>query len=168
MKQAPAKSQIDVATLQALLAEKEAEIAVRDQQIAAVQEQLRGRDLLIEKLKHQLAGMRRHRFGSSSEALDQLELTLEEEEIARAAETPVEDAAAKTPAPDTSKRKPKRKPLPDHLPRNETVLTPGDACGVCGGRLKHLGEDVTEELEYVARPFRRQPDRPSAHGVFLL
>jgi len=96
--------------------------------------------------------MRRHRFGSSSEALDQLELTLEEEEIAQAAETPGEDVA-EAPAPDDAKRKPKRKPLPEHLPRNETVLSPGDACSDCGGRLKHLGEDVTEELEYVPGRF---------------
>ena len=99
MNTAPANPQIDVA---ALLAEKEAEIA-------GFKAQLRGRDFLIEKLKHQLAGMRRHRFGSSSEALDQLELTLEEEEIARAAETPAEDDACEAPAPDDAKKKPKRK-----------------------------------------------------------
>ena len=43
--------------------------------------ELKSRDILIEKLKHQLAGMRQHRFGSRSEALDQLALTLEDEEI---------------------------------------------------------------------------------------
>jgi hypothetical protein len=81
----PENPQIDVADLQALLAEKEAEIAARDQHIAGFKAQLRGRDFLIEKLRHQLAGMRRHRFGSSSEALNQLELTLEEEEITQTA-----------------------------------------------------------------------------------
>jgi transposase len=49
------------------------------------------------------------------------------------------------PAP-LPKGKPKRKPLPGHLPRNETTLSPGDSCGECGGDLKTLGEDVTEEL----------------------
>jgi transposase len=148
----PAKAQIDIAALQSLLAEKEAEIAAFDQHIAGFKAQLRGRDFLIEKLRHQLAGMRRHRFGSSSEALDQLELTLEDEEIAQAAETPVEDVAEAS-VPNGAKRKPKRKPLPSHLPRNETVLSPGDACSDCGGRLKNLGEDVTEELEYVPGRF---------------
>ena len=38
--------------------------------------------------------------------------------------------------------------MPDHLPREETVLAPGDHCADCGGRLKRLGE----ELEY--RPGR--------------
>ena len=118
--------------------------------VASLASELKFRDLLIEKLKHQLAGQRRHRFGARSESLDQLELTLEEEEIALAAEAPVrQDTAA---APD-KKRQPKRRPLPDHLPRNETVLSAGDACADCGGRLKRLGEDVTEELEYVPGRF---------------
>ncbi len=46
-----------------------------------------------------------------------------------------------------------RKPLPDHLDRHEEVLSPGDECGRCGGALKTLGEDVTEELEYVPGRF---------------
>lgn len=153
MKSASENPQIDVAALQALLAEKEAEIASFKAQIDTRNAALRARDFLIEKLKHQLAGMRRHRFGSSSEAIDQLELTLEEEEIARAAETSVEDATVEAPASDSARRKPKRKPLPDHLPRNETLLVPGQACASCGGRLKRLGEDVTEELEYVPGRF---------------
>ena len=48
------------------------------------------------------------------------------------------------------KDKPKRRPIPDHIPRMEVELTPGaDACADCGGRLRRIGEDVTEELEYV-------------------
>ena len=68
----------DVAELQAMLAVREEELVARDAEI-------RVRDLLIEKLKHQLAGMRRHRFAASSETMDQLALSLEEQEIAAAA-----------------------------------------------------------------------------------
>ncbi len=118
--------------------------------VASLASELKFRDILIEKLKHQLVGLRRHQFGSRSESLDQLELTLEEEEIARAAEEPAEQAA---PAPAGEKRRPKRRPLPDHLQRNETVLSAGDACADCGGRLKQLGQDVTEELEYIPGRF---------------
>ena len=118
--------------------------------VASLASELKFRDILIEKLKHQLVGLRRHQFGSRSESLDQLELTLEEEEIARASGDPAEQAA---PALAGEKRRPKRRPLPDHLPRNETVLSAGDACASCGGRLKRLGEDVTEELEYVPGRF---------------
>lgn len=105
--------------------------------------------LRIAKLEHQLAGHRRHRFGSTSETMDQLELRLEEEEIAAAKIEPpaLPDTAAEP------KNKPKRKPLPDSLPRNEEVLSPGDACSACGGALKTLGEDITEELEYLPGRF---------------
>ena len=103
--------------------------------------------LKIAKLEHQLAGHRRQRFGSKSETMDQLQLRLEEEEI----------AASKTMAPVQNdnaepKAKPKRKPLPAELPRNEEVLSPGEACA-CGGKLRVLGEDVTEELDYIPGRF---------------
>ncbi len=120
--------------------------------VSSLASELKSRDILIEKLKHQLAGMRQHRFGSRSEALDQLTLTLEDEEIAASAQEPApDDANADQPA--APKGKPKRKPLPGHLPRHETTLSPGDSCGECGGALKTLGEDVTEELEYVPGRF---------------
>ncbi|MEQ9587355.1 MAG: IS66 family transposase [Parvibaculaceae bacterium] len=109
--------------------------------------ELRGRDLLIEKLKLQLSGMARHRFGSSAEGLQQLQLMLEDLEITRSTEVP---AGAPEPA---SKDKPVRKPLPDHLPRIDQVLETGDACNDCGGKLKRVGEDVTEELEYIPGRF---------------
>ena len=129
----------DVAALKAMVLTSRAELAARDAE-------LRNRDLLIEKLKHQLAGLRRQRFGVGSEALDQFELGLEDEEIGRAAE------ALPAPLPG-AKRQPKRRPLPEHLPREETVLTPGERCTDCGGSLKRLGEDVTEELEYIPGRF---------------
>jgi transposase len=105
--------------------------------------------LRIAKLEHQLAGLRRHRFGSTSESLDQLQLRLEDEEIAAAQA----DAVPPSGPTATPKGVPKRKPLPTHLPRQETVLAPGDACAACGGKLKPLGEDVTEELDYVPGRF---------------
>ena len=97
--------------------------------------------------------MRRHRFGSSSEALDQLQLILEDEEVAQAAElaeVPLDTSPSSEVEP---KAQPKRKPLPDHLPRHEEVLSLGENCNTCGGTFKSLGEDVTEELEYVPRRF---------------
>jgi len=74
----------------------------------------------------------------------------EDEEIAQAAEHAVPDTFDKERKP---KRQHSRKPLPEHLERQDTELTPGDACDRCGGALKTLGEDVTEELEYVPGRF---------------
>lgn len=112
--------------------------------------ELKSRDILIEKLQHQLSGLKRNRFGTSSETLDQLTLQLENEEIAEASSSS-EDPASKT---DKPKRRPKRKPLPDHLERIDQTLLPAESCDTCGGKLKHLSEDITEELEYVPGHFR--------------
>jgi transposase len=102
----------------------------------------------IEKLRHQLAGHARHRFGASSETAEQLQLALETSEIAAAAMT------ARLPLPDVEKDRPKRRPIPTHVPRMEVELSPAtDACVDCGGKLRRIGEDVTEELEYVPGRF---------------
>src|SRR5262249_19899790 len=78
------------------------------------------RTLEIEKLRFQLAKLRRMQFGHSSERLtrqiEQLELRLEELETGAAAE--VVEAG---PAMSRKRAAPKRKPLPDHLPRQEIV-----------------------------------------------
>jgi len=136
----------DVAALQAI-------IASQNEKLSIFETEIRARDYRIETLKHQLAGLRRHRFGHRSEALDQLELALEEEEIARAAAPRSDDEDAACEPAGEPKRKPRRKPLPDHLPRNEEILSPGPECSECGGSLRTLGEDVTEELEYVPGRF---------------
>ncbi len=123
------------------------------QLIGTLASEVKSQALLIEKLRHQLSGGRHHRFGASSEALDQLQLSLEEGEVAQIAEEKVrqtDDAPASDQKPA---RETRRKPLPDHLERKEQVLSPGDACKQCGGNLKTLGTNVTEELEYVPGRF---------------
>ncbi|WGI21224.1 IS66 family transposase [Amylibacter sp. IMCC11727] len=112
--------------------------------------ELKNRDLLIEKLRHQVAGQNSHRFGSKAEGIDQLQLRLEDEEVAQAVIAP--NAPPEQPAAH-AKIKPKRKPLPDHLPRVERVLSVGDDCAECGGALRELARDTTEELEYVPGRF---------------
>ena len=82
--------------------------------------EVKSQAVLIEKLRHQLEGQRSHRFGASSETSDQLQLALEMSEIAIAAMT------AKLNLPeDEPVDKPKRKPIPAHIPRIEVELTPG-------------------------------------------
>ena len=135
----------DITTLQAMVRSAQAQIAAHEADLAAREADVRNRDLIIEKLRHQIAGLRRQRYGVSCESLDQLELALEDEEVARAAQ-PVSE-------PPVRKSQPRRRALPEHLPREETVLSPGERCTDCGGGLKRLGEDVTEELEYVPARF---------------
>ena len=40
-----------------------------------------------------------------------------------------------------------------HLERIEQVLSVGEDCPECGGDLSKLGEDITEELEYIPGRF---------------
>jgi transposase len=52
-------------------------------------------------------------------------------------------------------KKPARRPLPVELPREvETIAPKQEACPDCGGKLRLLGEDVSEVLEYVPARFK--------------
>src|SRR5258708_18324084 len=121
-------------------------------------DQLLSRDNEIEHLKLLLAKLRRMRFGRKSEKLDrqieQLELRLDELEATQAEKVaPSQTPAAAAPAANAAK--PARKPLPEHLPREIRKYPPKQkACPDCGGELKHLGEDVSEILEYVPAHFK--------------
>ena len=123
--------------------------------------------LKVEQLQHQLHGHNRHRFGSNAESSDQLNLTFaEDEEIAEAA---VEQAKPADKSDDTKPhRQHSRKPLPDHLDREDEVLSPGEECATCGGSLKTVGEDVTDELEYVPGPLQGEAHHPAPDGLFVL
>src|SRR5215468_3508443 len=50
--------------------------------------------------------------------------------------------------------KPARQPLPEHLPREVKIYSPPEQVCGCGGRLRPLGEDVSEVLEYVPARFK--------------
>jgi transposase len=111
--------------------------------------------LQIEKLKRELYGPRSER---TARLLDQLELQLEELETAATEdEIAAERAVGKTStnvAAFTRKR-PSRKPFPEHLPRERVVIAAPSRCGCCGGlRLSKLGEDVTETLESIPRQWK--------------
>jgi len=104
--------------------------------------------LLVEKLQRML-------FGAKSEKvlrqIDQLELQLEELQAANAIEESKDAATAGRVAP----ARPFRRPLPEHLPREvHTHVLNHEACPDCGGKLRELGEDVAEMLEYVRASFK--------------
>lgn len=139
----------DVETLKAML------LAERQAYRAKVRDQV----LLIEKLEHQIARLRHERFGQSSERralLDQLELQLfelKEDEAQAEAAMPIDEPSSQAVQAFTH-RKPARRPLPEHLPRERVVYPVPTACPCCGGVLHKLGEDVTETLELVPRQWK--------------
>src|SRR5205823_1305894 len=53
------------------------------------------------------------------------------------------------------RRKPARRPLPAHLPRERIVYPAPSTCPCCGdSRLRKIGEDVTETLELIPRQWK--------------
>lgn len=118
-------------------------------------------EVLISHYKLQIAKLRREQYGPSAERtrrlLAQMEFELEDLE-ADAAEDDLtaETAAAKASNVTAFERKrPVRKPFPDHLPRERVVLPAPCSCPACGGvRLSKLGEDVTETLEVIPRAWK--------------
>ena len=113
---------------------------------------------LIAHLKLQIEKLNRDRFGPRSERtarlLDQMELQLEElETTATEDELLAEAAAAKTNhVAGFTRKRPVRRPFPEHLPRERVVIPGPTSCTCCGGaRLSKLGEDIAETLEVVPR-----------------
>lgn len=145
---------LDIEALKAALAEAEARAAVAEAKASSAEAQLAHLQLMIEKLKRELYGRRSER---KARLLDQLELELEELTArAREDELAAEKAAAGTTTVKAfTRRKPARRPFPDHLPRERVVIPAPTVCDCCGSdRLSKIGEDVTETLEVVPRQWK--------------
>ena len=127
-------------------------------------EALKIAQLTIDKMKVELAYLRRMKYGRSSERLEHPQLELvgghaaqptvvanldgetDEEEAPKSNVTSIET--------ESKKREPKARPglreLPAHLPRRTVMHAPqgGCACAACGSGLREIGQDVSEVLDY--------------------
>ena len=138
--------------------------ALFDQQQASLvqqQAQLAEKDFKITALTHELAYLKRIRYGKASEVLTGEQRSLFEEAVdmdLAAIEQELENQTSVKPA---SKRA-GRKALPPELPRIEHRHEPEScACGQCGANLVKIGEDVSEQLDVEpARFFVHRHIRP--------
>ena len=142
----------DPATLKAIILAQRAEA----ERMAA---SVRAYEALIQALKIRIAKLKRQKFGPSSEKIereiDQLQLALEDLEVAMAtAEAkPEPTEAAATPETPAERAAPRRRGKPriaETTARERVVLDPGECCPDCGGPLRLVDEDVAEILELVA------------------
>ncbi|SPJ25951.1 hypothetical protein PAA8504_03807 [Palleronia abyssalis] len=153
MRAALAASEARVATAQARASTAESELA----QARAV---VSTSEAMIKHLKLEIAKLRREQYGHSSERgarlIDQMELQLEELEAAATEdELGAEKAAKTTSVTGFQRRRPARKPFPEHLPRERVVIEAPTACSCCGSdRIVKMGEDVTETLEVIPRRWK--------------
>jgi transposase len=119
-----------------------------------------GIDALVAHLRLEIEKLRRALYGVRSERkqrlLDQLEMQLEDAEAdATEDELAAERSALPTSVKAFERRRPVRKPFPEHLPRERVVIAAPANCPCCGStKLSKLGEDVTETLEVVPRQWK--------------
>ena len=120
-----------------------------------------GTEALIGRLKLEIEKLRRELYGSRSERkarlLEQMELQLEDLEAdASEDELAAEKTASQTQTVRSFERKrPSRKPFPEHLPRERVVIAAPESCPCCGStKLSKLGEDITETLEVIPRQWK--------------
>jgi transposase len=157
----------DLASALALLAQErarrvaaEAEAATAKAEAASAKALVSHSEALIARLKLEIDKVRRELYGSRSERkarlLEQMELQLEELEADAGEDELAAEIAAKVSAVKAFERKrPSRKPFPEHLPRERVVIAAPTTCPCCGSaKLSKLGEDITETLEVIPRQWK--------------
>ena len=152
----------EIARLHAALAAETARAHAAERELAQARALASCSEAMIQELKLEIAKLRRDKYGISSERrarlIDQLELQLEELEAAAtedalAVEQTVADEATTVRA--FTRRKPVRKPFPEHLRRERVVIAAPTSCACCGSdRIVKMGEDVTETLEVIPRQWK--------------
>lgn len=108
------------------------------------------KQVVIDKLTHENAILKRLKFAAKSEAYNAeqkslLEETLDSDLAAVAAEIEGMQPTAKAAG---EKHAPKREKLPANLPRREVHHEPEDTTCGCGTPMQRIGEDVAEKLDY--------------------
>jgi transposase len=132
-----------------ILAEQRQTLAEQIKELCSGNEQIEHLKLVIEKLRRRIFGVKSEKIVTQ---LEQLELHLEELESSQAE---MEAAVERVTPAEEPKARSRRKPLPEHLPREVVTHLPhGDCCPDCGGQLRQFGHDVTEQLEYIPESFK--------------
>ncbi len=128
------------------------------QMVIGLLAELDAKDRRLQQVQHWLEQLLRHRYGQKRERVDENQLFLFAAELAhsgkQAPPAPHPDETAKAGSP-----KPKghgRQALPKSLERRRVVYDLGEHerhCPQCQAELKHIGEEISERLEYVPASF---------------
>jgi transposase len=117
----------------------------------------------VERMHHIIRQFQRAQYGRHSERLDkdQLQLVLEEQEIAAATAASVEARKTRRPRAEPGERK----SLPAHLPRVEVVIEPQTtSCPCCGNGMHVIGEEKSERLDVIPAQHRVLVTRRPKYG----
>jgi transposase len=128
-----------------------AEMARKDELIEQQRRESVLKQATIDKLTHEMAVLKRLKFAAQSEAFTTGQKSLLEETIdtdLAAVAKEIEKVELDGKKPPQDKKKPKRQPLPPHLPRREIHHEPEITTCRCGCMMKRIGQDVAEKLDY--------------------
>jgi transposase len=136
------------------LSVKHDELTAKDRELSSKLEELKTKQLKIDQLTHEMAILKRWRYGRRSEQLDPAQRSLLEECIDEDVQAISLEVDALLPARKPQpKDQPRRAALPAHLPRREVPHEPEHTVCTCGCMLERIGEDVSEKLDYTPGTF---------------
>ena len=127
------------------------QITSLDQTISSKDREILYRQAKIDQLTHEMAVLKRWKFGRSREQLDAGQASLLDETIdadIAAIEQELQNLAPADKAAKEPRQQPKRAALPPELPRVELYHEPDSTTCACGCQLKRIGEDISEKLDY--------------------
>jgi transposase len=149
-----APAQLDTLTpgqLRTLAAQLLIDVEQKKQLIQQKDQTIHYQKALNDKLTHELAILKRHRFAKRSESFTPHQISLLDELIDSdigAIEEELARASLDLPATTKQKRQPRRTALPPELPRTVIQHEPDQTVCSCGCSLKRIGEDISEKLDY--------------------
>jgi transposase len=140
------------------------DVTALQQLVIGLLSELDAKDRRLKQVQHWLEQLLRWRYGQKRERVDENQLFLFAAELVQAGKpVPTTDAAEeegtaeKTPAVKANPKGHGRQALPQSLERRRTVYDLPESerqCPRCEGELKHIGEEVSERLEYVPASFQ--------------
>jgi transposase len=144
----------NISELKAIIAQQ---VLQHETQLQIKDEQIKSRDDEIEFLQEALRLARMLRFASQSEKLPSQQSELfDEVEVQSSVEIKSEEEELEESetieVPAHSRKRGKRRPLPDHLPRVEVIIDLNEAEKVCvkdGSILREIGSEVSEQLDVI-------------------
>lgn len=128
------------------------DLAVCHRMIGELSAEVKASHRRVAALEHQLETLIRQHFGPRSERVDASQMALFENGPLPAGPGPADGPVAPADAAPDRRRGHGRRRLPRTLPRKrvEHPVNPEDlVCPECGGEKKRIGEEVSEQLEYV-------------------
>ncbi len=122
----------------------------------------------IDVLKFRIRQLTRQIYGRKADQMEDADIeeriSLQDDLFGEQPPATKEEKREEAKEPEPKRRRRPRKPLPANLPRTAVVIDIKEeekACDACGADRRKIGEDVTEELEYIpAKLFVRRTVRP--------